>query len=476
MARMTDGAGPLNGEPPAVSRDRVVDPLTGLPVLRYRGPFAPTLRPGAPTPTGAWRLLRADRSGPTWVVDLETTGTATPFSEAPELADDVAVAAVLETLADAARLGLAHGALGAERLWRRGDRVWVEGYGVGWRTDASLEGDARDLARSLLALTGTSLSPGLRRRLTAIEERGDVSASPDAADADAEAPDGAAPVVDGAAATDGAHARGGEPSQDAASNDAAPNDAQPPSVEDARPRPVAVDAARPRRESDDEPTLARPEGAEQRSDDVAAAPADVDTDRHERPPTATAPTAAPPSSHAPTPVIERTSRPRPTAPPTFVKAPPPGATVRSGEDPWSPIRRRSAAVVAQATATPAGRRRAGLLVLLVAGVALLAALIWLTQRRPLPPAAGTAATTYVVDVRVEPSGLPPVRLVVLERPSGSRHEVGTVVGSVPGPVPLDREGIWRFEGQFLDRRSAPAVLDLPLERSLVLVFPDPAAP
>src|SRR6056297_3408765 len=92
MARMTDGAGPSNAESPAVSRDRVVDPLTGLPVLRYRGAIAPTLRPGAPTPAGAWRLLRADRSGPTWVVDLETAGTATSFAEAPELADDVAVA------------------------------------------------------------------------------------------------------------------------------------------------------------------------------------------------------------------------------------------------------------------------------------------------------------------------------------------------------------------------------------------------
>ncbi len=159
-----------------------------------------------------------------------------------------------------------------------------------------------------------------------------------------------------------------------------------------------------------------------------------------------------------------------------MKAPPPGATVRSGEDPWSPIRRRSAAVVAQATATPAARRRAGLLVLLIAGVALLAALIWLTQRRPVSVATGTAATTFVVNVRVEPTGLPPVRLVVLERPVGSRHAVGTVIGSVPGPVPLDREGTWRFEGQFLDRRSAPATLDLPLERSLVLVFPDPTAP
>jgi hypothetical protein len=63
---------------------------------------------------------------------------------------------------------------------------------------------------------------------------------------------------------------------------------------------------------------------------------------------------------------------------------------------------------------------------------------------------------HVVDVRIDPAGLPPVSLVVVESPPGSRLPPGTVVGSVPSKVLLDRDGVWRFEARFGGTSSTPS--------------------
>jgi hypothetical protein len=383
MGPMSRDPRPPTPEP--VARERTVDPTTGLPVIRYRGPHPPTLEPGAPRPRGAWRVLRTRRDGDAWVVDLETSTSARGFPDLRGAVDDDAADAVLATLEDAERLGLAHGALTAERLWRQGDRVWVEGFGVGWRPDANPEADRRDVARALLELEGTTLSRAMRDRLAALAG----AATP-------------APVPEG------------------------PND--------------APDAA---------------------PDEPSAVPPLPD------PAVATEPPAA-----------------RASAPATFVKGPPPGAKVRPGDTPWPARRAHAAGAGPDAGGDPARRRRLGLFALLIVAVAVLATLSVALQRRPAGPTAPLAVAAYVVDVRIEPAGLPPARLVVLESPAGSRLTPGTVVGSVPRMIQLDREGTWRFEARFLERRSAPAELELSAERrraedrTLVLVFPDPptAAP
>lgn len=365
MGPMSAGPRPPNADP--VARERALDPRTGLPVVRYVGPYPPTLRPGAPAPVGAWRVLASEPRDGRWFVELETAASARPLAEVASSVDDGDVEELLEVLEDAARLGVAHGGLTIDRLWRHGPSVRVEGYGVGWAPEADADGDRAAVARALLDLPGTAITAPMRARLEALA----------------------------------GHPTGAE---------------APPPV---APAPAPADAPPPR------------------------------------------PPAAPPVAA------------------TFVKGPPPGARVRPGDTPLAPLHERAARAVARAQASAEGRRRLALGATLVLAVVVLASLSVALQRRPEPvaPVAGSAVA-YVVDVRVEPAGLPPARLVVLESPPGSRLVAGTVVGSVPRRVPLDRAGTWRFEAHFLDRRSEPATLELPRDRSLVLVFPDPttAAP
>ena len=160
-----------------VERERVTDPVTGLPVMRYGFAGPPTLRPGMAAPAGAWRVLRVqEREGRT-TLDLETTAGAEPLDRRPSAVDDAVVEAALTTLRLARACGAVHGDLGPQRLWRRGEQLWIEGYGVRWRDDADPASDARDLAAGLLSLQGTRLSPAARARLNAILEAGDVDAT-----------------------------------------------------------------------------------------------------------------------------------------------------------------------------------------------------------------------------------------------------------------------------------------------------------
>jgi hypothetical protein len=403
MGPMSAGPRPPNAEP--VARERALDPRTGLPVVRYVGPYAPTLRPGAPAPAGAWRLLACTEREGRWFVEAEMAAAARPLAEVAATVDDDDVAELLDVLDDAARLGVAHGGLTVERLWRHGPSVRVEGYGVGWGPHASVEADRAAVAGALLDLPGTAITAPVRTQLAQLAGRGAGATT-------------IAPAATGAG-TGAAAGAAADAAADAASH--------------AAPGPV------PQRPASDASAPTTP----------ARHPAEADT-----------------GADAPAP---RTAA-------TFVKGPPPGATVRTGDTPTARLHARAVDAVARAQASVDGRRRLLLGGLLVSAVVVFASLSVGLQRRPqaAASAAGTAVA-YVVDVRVEPPGLPPARLVVLESPPGSRLEVGTVIGSVPRKVPLDRAGTWRFEARFLDRRSAPATLVLPRDHVLVLVFPEPTA-
>lgn len=407
------GGAAAGGEALAATCERMADPITGLPILRYRFAGRPALRPGDPAPAGAWRVLRAAESDGRTVLDLEHATGAERVDGSPAAVDDALAEAVLACLRAASACGAAHGDLGAHRVWRRGERVWVEGFGVPWREARDPDGDARALAASLLALPGTTLSPGMRARLDAVRSTG----RPDATAASAPSPATAAPT-----------------SPPTTPPPAPPSDAS--GLPPADPPPVALPVA---------PAAALPAAL------PAAQPAD--------PPAA--PRAEPPVRRGPPPgsrvraggigalavarahghgLVERAAaHRRPMAVALLL-----GAALWWGLATWgsgSPLRQDAAPRLA----TP-----------------------------PLAAGAGPTVAAYAIRVRLEPPGHPPASLVVLSSPPGSRWSAGQVIGTVPSVVTLDREGAWRFEARFAGRRSEPADAFLPFDRDVALVFPTPA--
>jgi hypothetical protein len=674
-------------EPPAiepspplaiVAREPRQDPLTGLPLLRYRFTGSPTLRPGDPAPDGAWRVLRVEsREGDT-VLDLEMHAGATSAADHPASIDDDAAETAFATLAHAADLGLAHGDLGAHRLWRRGQRTWIEGYGVPWRAGATPAEDARAMADALLSTPGTRLSASLRARLEAVRDGGGLSLSHGEAM-------GASMVPTGSVTTDERSTEPGPPA--AAPTPPAPRDAEPgahvpieaatpalatdadlpaaPAV-DAVPYPVAPAAAievapdvtsivatpaaarsaaeaaepkrtkstrtkakrsksatksRPRSEAADAsavpvvppapapadaattdpnaagpkatmpppagtaPVEAAPEPVEPAPEPVEAAPeptapappTDVPTPQPATGPTTPEPAAKPTVEPPAKPPAEPPAKPpaEPTADPTeprpisapaateavpaegprtavppltgpprspslptaapppnaaalqtaptpraaegsaagasvrtvrFVKGPPPGSRLRAGAvDAWPGLGRAVRAGIAASRDLVAtgrrglrfldatgprrsgtggtmagpgdGRRRAVLGVALGLSSVAWLALATLAPPRTVEPPLVSRVVGHVVEVAVEPAGLPPVSLVVIESPGGSRLSPGSVVGSVPSKVLLDRDGVWRFQTRFGGNQSPIVVLVTPGESTLVVPFPSgpPAA-
>jgi hypothetical protein len=162
------------------------------------------------------------------------------------------------------------------------------------------------------------------------------------------------------------------------------------------------------------------------------------------------------------------------------------ATASLGGDAASVARRLASRLPslprASATAAPAEggldpQLRRGLAVALLVG-----SLVWFGLASWSDRVGATRAVTpptvagHVVDVSVGPEGQPPVALVVLASPPGSRFAPGSVIASVPSKVWLDLDGRWRFEARFGEGRSPAVDLILPFERAFRLAFPHPAAP
>jgi hypothetical protein len=549
----------------AVAREARHDPLTGLPLLRYRFAGAPTLRPGDPAPDGAWRVLRVESRDGTTVLDLEMQAGATPAADQPATVDDDAAEAVLATLADAAALGVAHGDLGVHRLWRRGPRTWIEGYGVPWRDGASPSDDARSMAASLLSTPGTRLGASLRRRLEAVRdapatvsgsvgtEQGDVSLTPTiegatperrpaakkekpkratpsgtkpkrskpaskarpameaspatvaAVEATVAAVEAPAPAV--AAGSDPAPV-GADPGMDVPEPTVAAPKAVAPAPEPPTPEPPAPEPAAP------EPPAPEPVPPAPMPEPAAPEPPAPEAPASAPEPPAPEPAAPEPAPPAPTakPVsptakpVSPTPKPvRPTPAVRLVQGPPPGSVLRSGAVGAS-ARLAHAARSGMAAARglldtgrrglglPVGpgrrsrgdgaaptsrdvRRRAVLGVALALSASAWLALATLAQPRPVEPVLVSRVVGHVVEVAIEPGGLPPVSLVVVESPPGSRLAPGSVVGSVPSKVLLDRDGVWRFQARFGGKVSPTVALVTPGEARIVVPFPSetPAA-
>lgn len=408
---------------------RALDPVTGLPVRLYRFPGEPVARAEALRHPHVLRVLEAGHDDDGGYVVSHLVDGASAVAERPALLDDAAAVAATAALAEAAHEGVIHGDLGPHRLHRRGEDVWLEGYGVPWG-DGDVGDDLRHLALGLCGVQGHALSREVRVAL-------ETAATGDAGDAVAVAANVAAAAAAAAAASEPPAPRNVPPASSSAT----------PAPSSATPAPSSATRA---------PT-ARPDSpASTRPPSPPSAPP-------EQPEPATTPPPA--ADDAGTAVSSTRDGGR------FRKGPPPGVTYRTGETPMG-----STHGSGQHERTPSQERRKRRRTWLLAALLVLAvvlAVVTAVARRPVPPpGASDPLSSFVVEVRIEPASLPPVSLVVIASPSGSRLDAGSVLGTVPRRVVFDAEGTWQVEGRFQDRRSETVTFRLPQDRAIVLAFPD----
>src|SRR5690606_6964198 len=156
-----------------VTTHRGVDPVTGLAVLIYDFLGRPLAGPGDIDSDTVPAILAASFDGERGGLVAAIPTGATLVAPGESVVDDRFVLQTLQALRDAARAGVVHGDLGAERLLFAGGRVLVEGFGVPWAgARAGSEGSAdrapgrsavlrRDLqatVAALIQLAGDNLS------------------------------------------------------------------------------------------------------------------------------------------------------------------------------------------------------------------------------------------------------------------------------------------------------------------------------
>lgn len=471
-----------------VTTHRGVDPVTGLAVLIYEFPGRPLAGPGDIDSDAIPSIVAASFDGTrgTLVAAIPTGATLTAPGES--VVDDRFVLQVLQAVRDAARAGVTHGALGAERLLFAAGRVLVEGYGVPWSSAASgastprsepgraqaaaLQRDLRDAVHALLSLAGDNLSSEVlvvlrgavaagtnpapdAERLYSVVRRlsGGAVTVPPAGFSDLTLPiasaDRSASGADGVLddALDLPEIQGG-------ALDIGGGDGLGPSLTatrtDLRVEPASYDRDAARTVG---PSVGELAGASSTS---ASSTADPD-----------------PITLASDPgLVARAVRPPKDSDPGFVKDLPPGATYRPGNLDGA----LRPAPIRLDRHDESGRRRRSwrgpallLLLVLVAGTAAYMAV--LAQRGNRQAVAGSGSVSHVVDVRVDPANLPPVSLVVDQSPSGSSFRAGTVIGSVPRRVVFDATGTWVVHAAFQDRTSDRVTLRVPEDRAITLTFP-----
>ena len=432
--------------------DRAIDPITGLPVLVYRFPGAPVSAASAIDADDVWRVLEHgvdDRGG--YLVTDVIEGAVSIEARAASL-DDHAAERAFDAVAAASSLGVVHGDLGAHRLYRRGADVWIEGYGVPWAS-ATPQDDARSLARSLLEQRGHALTDPAIAALRRASEDGDATAAARSLRALADT------TTAGPAAREPAPPRHAPSLPVVPARPSTPASPLVPHEHDTTPRPQRNAAS---------PEFARVH--------IEAVP-DAET--------ATPPSVKPPGTpyvapDAPGPKPMRaaldavaaapSARAAADAGPRFSKAPPPDVTYRSGA--FALPERDGPARVAAVVASVRDRRRVWLVgLLVVAAMALALVTVMGREASPASEAIGSGGS-YVIDVRVEPASLPPVSLVIVSSPSGSRHAPNTIIRTVPDKVVLDREGTWQLQGRFDGRRSQIVTIAVPRDQLVVLPFTD----
>lgn len=469
-----------------VITSRGIDQITGLAVLIYDFLGPPRARPGRPEVDGILTVLAASfEEGRGALVTAYPSG-ATLLAPGEAVVDDQFVLQVLATLRDCEQAKLVHGDLNSGRfLWSNG-RVLLEGYGVPWggiaplRTEEQLRaGLASDLRSAVLALLELGRNAVSSEVLAAL--RGASSDRPN---------------VTGAAQLHGVIRRlaGGAVTVPSAGF----SDLVLPTNEDPEPHGNAETQSAPGLESVDLesvdfshlPQAAR-SGIDFDEQDVAGSLGGAPsvsltrTDMRVEPEVFDSEPPPPPRTPGPIPTadpdpITLTSDPGLAVPPDrvkgnaesgFVKAPPPGATYRTGNLDESlraaPIRLDVRAV------TPRRRRayRGPLLLSLLLIVTVVASYLAVLSQRASRSELVGGAVGHVVDVRIQPENLPPVSLVVSRSPTGSAYAAGTIIASVPRRVRFDANGQWTVHATFQGRRSEPLTFTVPDESVIVLNFP-----
>lgn len=109
---------------------------------------------------------------------------------------------------------------------------------------------------------------------------------------------------------------------------------------------------------------------------------------------------------------------------------------------------------------------------LIAVPLVIVAIFLVIRNAPSGGAQPSASIAHLVDIEVEPVGLPPVRLVVDSAPKQSGIEPGTVLGSIPKRVVFSHQGDWVVHGEYNDQQSPAVTLQVPNDRHVTIVFPD----
>jgi hypothetical protein len=165
---------------------------------------------------------------------------------------------------------------------------------------------------------------------------------------------------------------------------------------------------------------------------------------------------------------------------TFIKDLPPGGTYKAGkatdikaapfkETPMAPT---FDDVFLKDNKSSKNTLRIVMVVGLLLGSLILAGLVFFRMDgiRPAPTQTNSVAS-YIVSVNVEPNNLPPLDLLVVSSPEGSKFRAGAVVSKVPGQIVLDRAGNWQFQARFQDVLSDTVALQLPEQYNLTITMP-----
>lgn len=476
-----------------ITTSRGVDAVTGLPVFIYDFPGAPRLKAGQLDSEGIPAVLAAGFDGAKGVLVTAYPPSSAKLLDAYVTVDDGLVLQALKALRDAARVGLVHGDITAERLLLAHGRIYVEGYGVPWNP-ASLEHPTKEsiraaLARDVVATTKALVSfgsAGMSQEVAAAL-KGALGSASRAGDA-------------GQLYTVVRRLAGGAVTVPPAGfgNLVIPTDGKPQArsgptgleeigLERLAADPMDLDELDLRPAAPQEPALGHGDHAA-RDEPWRDAPTPIALFEESPPVQAeseAASVATPLFPDEPDPItLHSDPGPTLTVDPAlrdsgagFVKDLPPGATYHAG-DPEEPV--RVPPIDFNVHAVPRVRKRAWrlpilvLTLLLVAGASAYLALV--SDRDAPSDLQGNTAVSHLVDVRVDPPNLPPVSLVVEQRPAASSFRSGTILASVPRRVSFDAAGVWVVHASFQGRVSESVTLNVPEDTSITVVFPPDEAP
>jgi hypothetical protein len=443
-----------------------LDPLTGLPVLIYTFPGAPTVGVGVLESENIPGILASEReAGRGMVVIAYSSDYGLVAPGEITLTPDFVVEAA-RGLRDAARSGVIHGDLHPGRFLHAEGHVLIEGYGVPWTPEAedfvaperpeqgSYAGDVYSFGRAMLHLGRSQFPTGL---VVALERAlvSDPEARPDA-------------------------------------NELYESVKAALSVTRTPPEPQRVEAGFSE--------LTLPVEDEQVETVFGAGPMEAsgtgdldlgfDDAFEELPPASWGADPEPLTIHTDSGQLRTTPAPLEPPPlgayggpgepstvdsgPGFVKDLPPGATYRTGEvDAAAPPAAFTFDFEESAPTSSTDWRRIGLIAAITLVVAAAVTATFMLRARTNFAVGGGSGIHYLVEVGVEPSNLPPATLIVVDSPAQSRWRPGTIFGTVPGQVVLDREGRWSFVGEYQGRRSEVVTLEVPIQRNFTLTIPPP---